>query len=247
MVDETRSAPEEMPPSYPPKRRPKQSLPAFLGEMAMVIAAALLISVLVKTFLVQAFYIPSPSMTHTLEVGDRIIVNKLANSPEEIHRGDVVVFVDPGGWLRQRPETEPSQPMKILTTVGETIGIIPKNSGHHLVKRVIGVGGDHVSCCGNDGRLQINGEPIDEPYLRDGGPPSTFEFEVTVPEGHVWVMGDNRSNSEDSRAHMGQPGGGFVPVDNIEGRVTLIMLPFDRFGPLDSAEDTFKGVPAPSP
>lgn len=245
MTDHPRDAAEEMPPSYPPKKRQqKQSLPAFLGEMVLIVAIALLISVLVKTFLVQAFWIPSPSMTHTLEVGDKIIVNKLADSPEEIHRGDVVVFVDPGGWLRERPESEPSAPMKLLKGLGETVGVIPKNSGHHLVKRVIGVGGDHVSCCGEDGRLQINGQPISEPYIREEGPPSSVDFEVTVPKDHVWVMGDNRSNSEDSRAHIGEPGGGFVPVKNIEGRVTLIMLPLDRFGPLEAADATFDEVPS---
>ena len=242
----------EMPPSYEPsetgapaEKKPKGSgLRAYLVEMASVIAFALVVSILIKTFFFQAFYIPSSSMTNTLEVGDRIIVNKLADSADDIHRGDIVVFVDPGGWLDHNTE-ERSAIVSVLYDVGETIGLLPRNSGQHLVKRVIGVGGDEVECCGDGGEILVNGTPIDEPYIKPGTIPSGMEFRVIVPSGHLWVMGDNRSNSEDSRAHMGAPGGGFVPVDNVEGRVSLIMHPFSRFGGLGDYSAVFEDVPDP--
>lgn len=239
---------QEMPPSFPPedKAKPaaKPSVGTFVAELAFVIVAALVVSMLVKTFLVQAFHIPSPSMTHTLEVGDRIVVNKLADSPEDIHRGDVVVFVDPGGWLSPQPDTKNAF-QKVLYTIGEATGIVPRHSGEHLVKRVIGTGGDHVTCCSVDGKIEVNGTEITETYIRDGANPSNYEFDVVVPEDHLWVMGDNRSNSEDSRAHMGVPGGGFVPVDNVEGRVWFIMYPISRFGGLTDASPVFANVPDP--
>lgn len=234
-------APEDMPPSYPPKK--KQKLSRFLAELAFVIVTALVISVLIKTFLVQAFVIPSPSMTNTLEVGDRILVNKLANDEDDIHRGDVVVFVDPGNWLPEDTTPEPNAFVQGIQNFGEMIGVIPKNSGKHLVKRVIGVGGDHVTCCSTAGNLMVNGVEIEETYLHPGAPPSAVDFDVIVPTNHLWVMGDNRSNSEDSRAHMGGPGGGFVPVDNVEGRVWLIMYPFSRFGSLVDVDSVFADVP----
>lgn len=241
--------PEEMPPSFPPegekkaKADDKQSIGAFIAELAFVIVAALLVSMLVKTFLVQAFHVPSPSMTHTLEVGDRIVVNKLANDEDDIHRGDVVVFVDPGGWLSPQPDNKNAF-QKAIYGLGELTGIVPRHSGEHLVKRVIGVGGDEVACCTTAGNLTVNGEEIIEPYLRDGVSASNFEFDVIVPTGHLWMMGDNRSNSEDSRAHMGQPGGGFVPIENVEGRVWFIMYPFSRFGGLDDVSSVFESVPS---
>lgn len=252
---------EEMPPSYVPGSqggeqqadgehgqkvpRKKSGWKSYLLEMTGIIAFALVVSILIKTFLFQAFYIPSSSMMNTLEIGDRIIVNKLANDEDDINRGDVIVFVDPGGWLANQPEQDRSAVMDFLYDAGETIGLLPKNSGQHLVKRVIGVGGDQVTCCSEGGEIMVNGEPITEPYVRPGTIPSAMEFDVIVPEGHVWVMGDNRSNSEDSRAHMGSPGGGFVPVDNIEGRVALIMYPFSRSGGLGDNSGVFENVLEP--
>jgi len=226
----------------PTTRKKKSSALSFLLEIVLVIVTALGISLLVKTFLLQAFYIPSPSMATTLEVGDKIIVNKLADSVDEINRGDVIVFVDPGNWLNE-PPPERGGITGFLQDVGETIGVLPKESEQHLVKRVIGVGGDQVACCNEDGLLQVNGVPIVETYVKDGVTPSNVEFSVQVPEGHVWVMGDNRSNSEDSRAHMGAPGGGFVPIELVEGRVVSIIFPFERFGGLESAESVFAAVP----
>lgn len=246
----------DMPPSFAPagkteptrdgvSRARRSGFRSYLVEMVGVVAFALVVSVLIKTFFFQAFFIPSSSMTHTLEVGDRIIVNKLADSVDDINRGDVVVFVDPGGWLAEQDDEERSALVDGLYTIGETIGLLPRDSGQHLVKRVIGVGGDEVACCSEGGQLLVNGEPIEEPYIREGTVPSAMEFRVIVPAGHLWVMGDNRSNSEDSRAHMGAPGGGFVPIERVEGRVSVIVYPLSRFGGLGDVSSVFKDVPDP--
>lgn len=215
----------------------------LLRETVLVLITALVLSVLIKTFLVQAFFIPSSSMEDTLAVGDRIMVNKVATATGDIQRGDIVVFVDPGGWLPAVPEGETSAVRGTITQALTFVGLLPQDAGHHLVKRVIGVGGDEVACCSADGRLEVNGTPITEPYVKDGTQPSATEFRVEVPQDHVWVMGDNRANSEDSRAHMGRPGGGFVPLDNVEGRAFVTLWPFENAGYLARPEATFADVP----
>ena len=217
---------------------------AWLRETVMVIAIALAISLVVKTFLVQAFYIPSSSMEDTLAINDRILVNKLVPATGDITRGDVVVFTDPGGWLGAAP-AEPNVTKRVIVDVFTFIGIIPHDAGEHLIKRVIGLPGDEVSCCTLDGQLSVNGTAIDEPYLKPGVTPSDYEFEVVVPEGSLWVMGDNRSNSADSRAHLGDPGGGFVPLGNVVGRAVVVMWPLDRMGSLGGGQDSFAAVADP--
>ena len=187
---------------------------------------ALVISVVIKTFLVQAFYIPSASMENTLLINDRVLVNKLANQPEEIHRGEVVVFRDPGGWLP--PSAGNSGVRGAIQDALVFVGLAPSSSERDLVKRVIGVGGDKVACCDDDGHITVNGQPLEEPYVYPGDEPSGEKFSVTVPKGELWVMGDHRSVSEDSRAHRQQPGKGFVPVDDVIGRAFTIVWPLDR-------------------
>ncbi len=214
---------------------------AWLQETVAVIAIALALSLLVKTFLVQAFYIPSSSMEDTLAVNDRIMVNKLAPGISELHRGDVVVFTDPGGWLDD-PVPSRDGLTRVVVDVLTFVGIIPHDAGEHLIKRVVGLPGDTVACCGTEDRITVNGVPVDEPYLKPGVAPSSYEFEVVVPEGAVWLMGDNRSNSADSRAHMGDPGGGFVPVEHVVGRAVVIMWPLDRLGTLGGGQEAFAGV-----
>lgn len=218
---------------------------SFILEFLTVLAVALLAAVIIKTYFVQAFEIPSESMEETLVPGDRIVVNKLADSEEDLNRGDVVVFVDPGGWLDPVPQPERPAIQNFFINVGEAIGLIPQNVGDHLVKRIIGMPGDRVTCCGEDGRISVNGEPVSEPYLKPGVNPSDIPFDVTVPEGYVWVLGDNRANSADSRTHQMQDGFGFLPIQNIEGRAWLRMFPLDRFGTLDSATTSFENVPHP--
>jgi signal peptidase I len=220
-----------------PRRRSRSKRPphkkSFLRELPGIVITALVISVLIKTFLVQAFYIPSGSMENTLLVNDRVLVNKLADKPDEIHRGDVVVFRDPGGWLNG-PGFGSGRD-GVLGAVRDVlvfVGLAPAAGEEDLIKRVIGVGGDKVVCC-DEGRITVNGVPLDEPYLFPGDDPSMEEFSVTVPDGRLWVMGDHRSVSEDSRAHRQQPGKGFVPVEDVIGRAFTIVWPFDRAQLLD--------------
>ena len=151
-------------------------------------------------------------------VGDRVLVSKLEPGPGTLERGDVVVFVDPGGWLPPA-SSEPSVLVRSLTFVG----LLPANSGEHLIKRVIGLPGDTVKCCNDFGQLSINGVPIEEPYTQlEGHTKATNDdFEVTVPEGYLWVMGDNRYHSADSVYHRNEPSGGFVPIDHVVGRALL--------------------------
>lgn len=226
-----------------PRNTPARSRRSTVGrlwrdvrEVGMTVVVALVIAVFIKTFLVQPFSIPSESMESTLLVGDRVLVSKLEPGPGTLERGDVVVFVDPGGWL------PPAEEPPVLKRALAFVGLLPANSGEHLIKRVIGLPGDTVVCCDADGRLLINDNPVDEPYLLTGDAPSTIEFSVEVPEGRIWVQGDHRSVSEDSRYHLGQPGEGTVALDSVVGRAVLVMWPFDRFGTLPTPGGVFDRV-----
>jgi signal peptidase I len=208
-------------------RRAKPKHKSFVRELPGIVITALVISVLIKTFLVQAFYIPSGSMENTLLVNDRVLVNKLADKPDEIHRGDVIVFRDPGGWLNGPQTTSRGGLLGLVRDGLVFVGLAPAAGEEDLIKRVIGVGGDKVACC-DAGRVTVNGVPLDEPYLFPGDKPSEQTFSKTVPAGELWVMGDHRSVSEDSRFHTEQPGKGFVPVDDVIGRAFTIVWPLDR-------------------
>jgi signal peptidase I len=202
-----------------------------MRELPGIVITALVISVLIKTFLVQAFYIPSGSMENTLLVNDRVLVNKLADKPDEIHRGDVIVFRDPGGWLSGPGESTDngSGPIGLIRDGLVFVGLAPAAGEEDLIKRVIGVGGDKVACCDDQGRVTVNGVALDERYVFPGDDPSSETFgPITVPKDHLWVMGDHRAVSEDSRAHREQPGKGFVPVDDVIGRAFTIVWPLDR-------------------
>lgn len=228
---------------------PPQPQPARHGfwwrvrEYTMVVAIAIALSFLVKTFLVQPFWIPSGSMEQTLITGDRIVVNKLPGSNDDLQRGDIVVFEDPNGWLPPVPESEGvgGAAKRAL----QFVGLYPAGE-QHLVKRVIGVGGDHVVCCDDRGRITVNGAAIDETYLSPGVQPSAVPFDVRVPEGRLWVMGDNRSNSEDSRAHDGRSGGseGSVPTSVVTGKVWAVVWPIGRFGTPPDGRAVFSQVPS---
>ncbi|WP_327370115.1 signal peptidase I [Streptomyces sp. NBC_01217] len=215
------------------KRRRRSSA---VREIPLLIMVALLIALVLKTFLVQAFVIPSGSMEQTIRVGDRVLVDKLTpwfgSRPQ---RGDVVVFKDPGHWLKQENVGEKDSPV-VVKQVKEAltfIGLLPSDDEQDLIKRVIGVGGDTVKCCDKDGRITVNGVPLDEPYLHPGNPPSLIKFEVKVPAGRVFVMGDHRSNSADSRYHLDEPDHGTVSEDEVVGRAVWIAWPFGHWRKLE--------------
>jgi signal peptidase I len=203
----------------------KRQMPVW-QESLLLVVTALVMAIIVKAFFVQAFYIPSESMEPGLLVNDKILVQKASYWFGEPQRGDVVVFDDPGGWLDENSSVTATNPLQKAL---ELIGLFP--TGGHLIKRVIGVGGDHIVCCDTQGRLMINGTAIDEPYtLATPGAASEQKFDVKVPAGHIWVMGDNRGNSADSRVHLGDPGGGFVDVHQVVGKAWLRVWPVDRIG-----------------
>ena len=200
-----------------PKRNGK-----FIRDLVIILLVALVIAFFVKTFLVRSFYIPSGSMENTLQIDDRVIVDELVPKVIPLKHGDVVVFTDPGGWL----------------TASEGSG------SDHLIKRVIGLPGDTVACCNAAGDMMVNGVPLKEPYTSLGyeKDASGITFDVTVPANSLWVMGDNRYDSEDSRYHQNDPTHGFVPMSDVTGRAVLISWPISRWTWLGDYPNVFAGV-----
>ncbi|MET3983641.1 signal peptidase I [Streptomyces sp. PvR034] len=216
--------------SAPPAHR------SFWKELPLLIGIALVLALLIKTFLVQAFSIPSESMQNTLQKGDRVLVDKLTpwfgSEPE---RGEVVVFHDPADWLAGEPTPDPNIAQKVLSF----IGLMPSAEEKDLIKRTIAVGGDTVECK-KGGPVVVNGKQLDEPYIFPGNTPCDDKpfGPLTVPKGKIWVMGDHRQNSQDSRWHQDDSTGGFVPVDKVVGRAVVVAWPITRWSTLP-VPDTF--------
>ena len=210
-----------------------------LRELPILIISALVLSIIVKTFFIQFFYIPSGSMENTLQVNDRVGVNKFGALVSDIKRGEVVVFRDPANWLSPNYD-DSSGIRKVIKDSLVFVGVLPDPSKQYLIKRVIGVGGDKVRCCGKDGKIEVNGVSINEPYIYEGDKPSDSEFEVEVPQGFIWVMGDHRGASADSRFHTDDPNKGMVALDKVTGRATFIIWPFSNLAILEKGEDLSK-------
>jgi signal peptidase I len=201
---------------------------AFVKELLMVVVGAIIVASLVRYFVGQMFIIPSQSMENTLMIGDRVVVEKLSS----VKRGQVVVFEDPGGWLNGVEGTERGPVGRAL----EFIGVLPDSSANHLIKRVVGLPGDEVVCCDSKGRITVNQQPLDESsylYTDSGGQqsaPSDIKFDVVVPENRIFVLGDNRGESRDSRCHLNDPGtlkgeNAFVSEDLVVGRAVAVAWP----------------------
>lgn len=205
---------------------------SVLREFPILVIVALAVSLIIKTFLVQFFYIPSGSMENTLQINDRVAVNKLPFISKSIDRGDVVVFRDPANWL---PEQYAQNQNKVVAKIKDglvLVGVLPNPAKQYLVKRVIGVAGDNV--VGKDGIVTINGKPTDEPYIFAGNKASELDFNITVPAGKIWVMGDHRGSSADSRYHQDDVNNGFVPLSKVTGQVFAIIWPVKNFGLVSS-------------
>ena len=216
---------------------------SLLREIPIIIVSALVVSVLIKTFLVHFFFIPSGSMENTLKVGDRIGVNKVATFFSDIKRGEVVVFKDPANWLGEAQVTKDNSIVGKIKSGLEWAGVLPDPAKQYLIKRTIGVGGDHVVCCDKNGLLQVNGTSINEPYIYPGNKPSDSKFDVTVPKGFIWVMGDHRGASADSRFHTQDENKGMVPTKDVVGRAAVVIWPLNHVKFLSVGRDLSK-VPA---
>jgi len=230
------------------RRKRRGGAAIFVRDLVVIVAIAVVASFLIKTFLIRSFFIPSASMENTLQIHDRILVNELVPGLVPLQRGDVVVFKDPGGWLE--PTEQVAQPPVVAAAdwLLSLVGLSTSDSNDHLIKRVIGLPGDHVTCCNALGQMSVNGTPLDEPYAVL--PPGTSEvsavnFDVTVPKDHLWVMGDNRYNSKDSRYNRGTATKGFVPTKDVVGRAFVVSWPVSHWQYLTDYPDTFGGVPPP--
>jgi signal peptidase I len=219
----------------PARPSPTRHAARLLRELVLIVVIALVASALLRAFVVQAYYVPSGSMLPEIELQDRILVSRIG----EVDRGEVVVFEDPGGWIPAAQQPDPPGPARKTL---EWIGVLPASGHEHLVKRAVGLPGDHVVCCSDDGRLVINGQPVDESdFLFQGdGPADESSYDVVVPADHIFVLGDHRAVSGDSSRQQGQRM--FVPLDNVVGRAFAVIWPASNMHVI-KVPDAYDDVP----
>jgi signal peptidase I len=215
-------------PGKPKSKSKGKKRGSFARELPILVVIALALALLIKTYAFQAYFIPSGSMQNTLAIGDKVLVNKIVYHLRPIHRGDIVVFNGQGSWNPGPPPTTPNPFDRLYHAVIGLFGAAPGQTDY--IKRVIGIPGDHVACCDAWGRVTVNGAPLNEKsYLYPGNLPSAMHFNITVPPGRLWVMGDHREVSDDSRDHEGYPGGGTIPENEVVGRAFWIVWPPSRW------------------
>jgi signal peptidase I len=227
--------------------RPKPAKGSFLRELPVLLVIAVVLALLINTFLVKAFFIPSGSMEQTLHgcpgcSGDRVLVNKVVYRLHDPRPGDIVVFAGPESWAPEAAVEKPTNPLqRVVRSVASTFGVATPGE-KDFIKRVVAVGGQTVQCCDAQGRVTVDGRPLDEPYTYVSDPEyqSTPFGPVTVPAGHLWVMGDHRDQSADSRAHITDPDHGTIAVDNVIGKAFVIIWPVSRWNTLGTPA-TFGG------
>jgi signal peptidase I len=224
------------------RKRGEAKKGSLLRELPVLLLIAFVLALVVKTFFVQAFFIPSGSMEQTLHgctgcTGDRVLVNKVPYWFGEPEPGEIVVFKGPDTWTPEVSVAEPTNWFSgAMLWLGRTVGVAPP-SEDDFVKRVIATAGQTVQCCDAEGRVTVDGKPLDEPYIFENTPIEQRAFgPVTVPEGRLWVMGDHRSASADSKAHIGDRYGGTIGVDDVIGKAAVIVWPVSRFELLDSPD-----------
>lgn len=218
----------EQAPAGEKKQRRKRP---FWRDLVVIVVAALALTILLKAFVVEVFSIPSGSMENTLLPGDRVLVSKIVYRFRDVARGDVVVFSGQGSWGPDAPPPPGNPFLRLWDDLTNLIGVTAP--GTDYIKRVIGLPGDHVVCCDAQGRVTVNGVPLSEQsYIHPGDVPSSVPFDAVVPAGHLWVMGDNRADSDDSRYRTTDPGGGSIPESEVVGRAFVIIWPPSRIGDL---------------
>lgn len=214
-----------------PAGKKKRGARALWRDLVIIVIAALVLTILLKAFVVEVFSIPSGSMENTLQRGDRVLVNKVVYRMRGIARGDIVVFSGQGSWGPDAPPPSGNPFVRLWDGATNLVGITAP--GTDYIKRVIGLPGDHVVCCDARGRVTVNGVALNEQsYIHPGDAPSQVPFDITVPTGRLWVLGDNRGDSDDSRYRSDEPGNGTVPESAVVGRAFAIIWPPSRIGDL---------------
>ena len=214
------------------KKAPGGRRKKFWRELAVIVIAATVLTLIIKALVVQVYRIPSASMQNTLMVGDRVLVNKLVYHFRGVDRGDIIVFSGQGSWGPDAPPPSSNPVVRVSDDLLSAIGLHDEQT--YYIKRVIGLPGDQVACCDAQGRVTVNGVPLSEssylnPYKKI--PASWAPFHATVPAGHLWVMGDNRYDSDDSLDHQlhGFPNQGTIPENEVVGRAFFVIWPPSQF------------------